>query len=58
MIALKWLESTKTAKAVFAVGDMIGGIQRKLIDTDRGTDEHKALSQILSELEDRRNKIK
>jgi len=32
-------------------------VTRRLVDTDRGTEEHKALSQILNELTEKRRAI-
>lgn len=55
--AITLFEKTKTARAVFALGDMVNMVTRRLVDTDRGTEEHKALSQILNELTEKRRAI-
>ena len=55
--AITLFEKTKTSRAVFALGDMVSMVTRRLIDTDRGTEEHKALCQVLNELNEKRRAV-
>ena len=59
LIVWGWMkiERSKTAKAASAIGDMVGIVTRRMVDTDRGTEEHKSLSTILAELKDKQRSI-
>lgn len=57
VLALKWFESSKTGKVVFALGDRISSLQTKLMQTDRSDPRHSIYSEMMDDLREEKEKL-